>query len=277
METLENTGKELSSTAYWTASVRALESARPDHLFEDPWAEALAGLEGERWLAGRSPESVLPIVLRTRYFDDYLQRIVCEEAVRQVVLLAAGLDTRAYRLHWPAGTVFFELDQPAVMQYKTRVLAELQAQPACERQVIEQDLTDPWQAALLQVGFQPDLPSLWLLEGFMFYLPTTTIQVILADVSKIAAPGSWLGFDIINSTMLEHPLTRAWVKMQAAAGAPWIGTLDDPAATLAELGWRAGLTQAGQADANYGRWTLPVFPTHTPGIPHSWFVTARRI
>lgn len=84
----------LASTAYWAASVRALESARPDALFHDPYAEALAGEEGAAWIARRTPDKVLPIALRTRYFDDYVQRVTRETGIRQVVLLAAGLDTR---------------------------------------------------------------------------------------------------------------------------------------------------------------------------------------
>ncbi len=105
----------LGATAAWTAAVRAGESKRTDRLFEDPWAEKLAGEQGMAWLSSRSAESVIPIVIRTRYFDDFLQRITQEQAIAQVVLLAAGLDTRAFRLPWPSGTTMFELDQPDVL------------------------------------------------------------------------------------------------------------------------------------------------------------------
>ena len=90
----------LVSTACWTASVRAMERVRADRLFDDPWAAALAGAEGAAWLARRSANSVVPIIVRTRFFDDFLQRITHQHAIRQVVLLAAGLDTRAFRLPW---------------------------------------------------------------------------------------------------------------------------------------------------------------------------------
>lgn len=93
----------------------------------------------------------------------------------------------------------------------------------------------------------------------------------------MAAAGSWLGFDIINSVMLTFPLTQKWVEMQAKAGAPWIGTMDDPVEFLAARGWQANLTQAGAEDASYGRWPFPVIPTTMPGIPHNWFVTAQKI
>ncbi len=117
----------LASTARWTAAARARESGRQDHLFDDPWAAALAGQEGADWIAQRPENSTLPIVLRTRYFDDFVQRITQQDGIRQVVLLAAGLDTRGFRLAWPAGVQLFELDQPAVLQHKERVLSAASA------------------------------------------------------------------------------------------------------------------------------------------------------
>lgn len=276
MKTQDATNSLLAATARWTASVRAAESQRPDCLFNDPWAKLLAGEEGASWIAQRTPDKVLPIVIRTRYFDDFLQRTAQEEDIRQVILMAAGLDTRGFRLNWAEGVHVFEIDQPAVMQYKEQVLYAAHAQPACTRRVIEQDLAGSWQAALVGAGFQPDLPSLWLLEGFLFYLPYEKVTAVLEGVSAMAAPESWLGFDIINSAMLTHPYTKAWIEMQAASGAPWIGTLDDPEAFLDPLGWKAELTQAGQPDASYGRWNLPVLPTRMPGVPHNWFVTAHK-
>jgi hypothetical protein len=95
-------------------------------------------------------------------------------------------------------------------------------------------------------------------------------------VTGLAARGSWLGFDVVNSVMLTSPLTQKWLAMQAAAGAPWIGTMDDPVAFLAARGWQASLTQAGADDAHYGRWPFPVIPTTMPNMPHNWFVTAQK-
>ena len=264
---------QLASTAHWTASVRALESERPDGLFYDPWAAELAGETGRAWMAQRTPDKVLPIVLRTRYFDDFLQRLV-GEGLRQVVLMAAGLDTRAFRIAWSQGMRLFELDQPEVLYTKEKTLASAGAQPTCERRAIAADLTSSWQEALLRGGFDARRPAVWLLEGFLFYLPSNEITRILDQVCALACPGSWLGFDVINSAMLSHPLTKAWVEMQAASGAPWIGVLDNPVEFLVERGWQASLTQAGQPDAHYGRWTLPVLPTQMPDVPHNWFVTA---
>ena len=267
---------QLESTAYWTPSVRALESAGPDRLFNDPWAAALAGDIGAGWIAQRPPASVLPIVLRTRYFDDFVQRIVHDEGVRQLVLLAAGLDTRAFRLDLPAATYCFELDRQDILAYKNAILGEAGAQPICSRHTVGVNLTGAWREALLAAGFSADVPACWLLEGFLFYLPSEDVTRLLDEVTTLAAPGSWLGFDIINGPMLTSPITKAWIEMQAQSGAPWIGTMDDPVAFLAERGWQAGLTQAGAPDANHGRWVLPVIPVTMPDMPHNWYVTAQK-
>lgn len=272
---MEALSSELGSTAFWTAGVRARESERADCLINDPWAAALAGDVGMAWIATRTPESVVPIVIRTRYFDDFLMRVTHEQGISQVVLLAAGLDTRAFRLNWPGGTRIFELDQPAILAYKEEILQAANAQTACMRQVIGVDLTDPWSKTIRDHGYDPQAPAIWLLEGFLFYLTNETITRLLDEVMNLASPGSWMGFDIMNNITLTSPLTQRWVEMQAQSGAPWIGTMDDPAGFLAQRGWEATLSQAGAADANYGRWPYPIFPVTMPDMPHNWFVTAR--
>jgi len=266
----------LGATALWTASVRARESTREDRLFYDPWAEVLAGDGGAAWLAQRSEESIIPIVLRTRYFDDFLQRITAQHRIRQIVLVAAGLDTRAFRLSWPQGARVFELDQPGVLNYKEGILHSLGARATCERQIIAKDLLEPWQEALLASSFNAQEPSGWLLEGLLFYLPGETIIRLIDQVIGLASPESWLGFDIINSVTLTSPFTKSWIDMQAQSGAAWIGFMDVPEGFLTSRGWEAALTPAGQPDANYGRWVLPVIPTRMPNMPHNWFVTTTR-
>lgn len=266
----------LGATARWTAAARAIESLREDRLFDDPWAAELAGTEGMAWAANRPPESLSPMVLRIRFFDDFLLSTTRENGIRQVVLMAAGLDTRAYRLVWPAGTNIFELDQPAVLHEKELILHSSGAQTNCARKTIEVDLTGSWKEALIKAGFEPGQPSAWLLEGFLFYIPTESISEILDEVSSLSTPDSWAGFDIINSNTLTSPYTRQWIEMQAKSGAPWIGTMDDPAGFLAIRGWKTTLSQAGAADANHGRWHLPVIPVTMPDMPHNWFVAAQK-
>ena len=270
------TKNPLGSTARWTAAARVLESARNDRLFDDPWAGLLAGTEGSTWAANRPSDSLAPMVLRIRFFDDFLQRVTREDAIRQVVLMAAGLDTRAYRLAWPVGTNIFELDQPPVLQEKEEALRSAGAHSLCARRTIEVDLTGPWKEALIKAGFEPSQPSVWLLEGFLFYIPAESIPHLLDEVNSLALSGSWLGFDIINSTTLTSPYTRQWIEMQATSGAPWIGSMDDPIGFLAKRGWKTALTQAGAVDANHGRWHLPIIPVTMPDMPHNWFVTAQK-
>jgi methyltransferase (TIGR00027 family) len=269
-----NANSTLAATACWTAAVRARESRREDRLFRDPWAEALAGEQGASWIIQRPEDSTTTIALRTRYFDDFLEQISSLDEIRQVVLLAAGFDTRAFRLKWPAGVCVFEMDQPSVMDYKESVLQSLGATAVCERRIIRKDLAGSWREALVETGFDPARPSCFLLEGFLFYLSNETETEIIDSVTLLSAPGTRLGFDVMNSAMLTSSYTKAWVEMQAQSGAPWIGTMDDPESFLSSRGWIAALTQAGQPEANHGRWKLPVFPTKATNFPHNWWVTA---
>lgn len=266
----------LGSTSRWTAGVRARESLREDRLFNDPWAAALAGEEGLEWAEHRSGDNGVSITVRTRFFDDFLQRVTSEYAIRQVVLMAAGLDTRAFRLSWPEQTRIFELDQPQVLRYKEQVLSSASAQPTCQRYTIEVDLTDSWTESLITAGFDPRQPSAWLLEGFLHYLPIESVTRILDDITRLAAPGSWMGFDSINSAMLTSPWTRQWVESLVASGVPWQSTMDDPEDVLARRGWKATVTQPGENDAYYGRWPYPVVPRNIPDMPRSWFVSAQK-
>ncbi len=266
----------LGTTARWTAGVRARESLREDHLFHDRWAADLAGKEGMEWAEHRSGDNGVSITVRTRFFDDFLQRVTGQEAIRQVVLMAAGLDTRAYRLTWPEQTRIYELDQPQVLAYKEQVLTTAGAHPTCERKTIAVDLTAPWKESLLMAGFQVSHPCAWLLEGFLFYLPQEQIARLLDDITSLAASGSWVGFDIINHAILTSPWTRPWVEALARAGTPWIGAMDDPEAELSARGWQTTLTQFGEDEAHYGRWPYPVMPRTLPDMPRTWLVTAQK-
>jgi methyltransferase (TIGR00027 family) len=167
----------------------------------------------------------------------------------------------------------FEIDQPAVLAYKEQILSAAGAHPTCCRRAIALDLAGPWQPELAASGFDPKQPAAWLLEGFLFYLPSAEVMHLLGEICAYAAPASWLGFDIVNNLTLTHPLTKAWIEMQAQAGAPWIGALDDPEAFLSERGWQTCMTQIGQPDAIYGR-QYPAIPVRMAGIPHNWYVTA---
>jgi methyltransferase (TIGR00027 family) len=270
---------DLGATVRWTAAVRALETSRPDALFNDPWAADLAGEEGRRWAEGRAPEMLAPMIVRTRFFDDFLVQATTAGGATQVVLLGAGLDTRALRLAWPAGTSLFEVDLPEVMRRKEEVLGRAGASARCTRHVrICASLSgDTWSGQLVDAGLDRHAAAVWLAEGFLFYLDGEAIATLLERVSGLAAAGSRLGFDIPDRAVFTHPMTRPWIEMQAAAGAPWIGTIDHAEDDLATLGWEATLTECGAADAHYGRWPLPVGSVAALHLPQHRLVTARKL
>ncbi|WP_069804270.1 class I SAM-dependent methyltransferase [Thermogemmatispora onikobensis] len=253
-----STPKELiGPSAFMTAAVRAFESQRPDRLFDDPWAAALATEEGERRRLLIKDQGA-PIVVRTRFFDECLHQLSFEKGIRQIVLPAAGLDTRAFRMDWPEDTRFFELDQPMVLEYKEEVLQKQGAHPRCERHSLAVDLTAPeWPDALLQAGYDPHLPAVWLVEGLLFYLSEEQIRRLLEQISSLAAPGSWLGFDSVHSAMLNSPLLEVRTKLVASLGSPWIGAIDDPVSLLRSYGWRATVIYSIHKSLEYNR---PVFP-----------------
>lgn len=139
-------------TSRWMAAARARESTRADRLFDDPFAAALAGPDGLAWLRtmdlaattlGAGPG--LFSIIRTRFFDDYLTSVMSQSRVRQIVLLAAGMDTRAFRMEWPPGTRLYELDLPEVLGAKEKLLSGTTASETCERRTVCADLAgDSW-------------------------------------------------------------------------------------------------------------------------------------
>ena len=269
-----------------TAAARARETARPDRLFEDPWAAALAGEEGVALLkrleaAARPADATGPsdnpyIAIRTRAFDDILLADAAEGGLRQLVVVAAGLDTRAYRLDWPAGTRLYELDRPDVLAAKQRVMDAAGAVPRCARHAVGVDLGAPWTDALAASGFDRAVPSAWLVEGLFPYLDDATARAVVAQTAAMAAPGSRLAADIIGRGFLESPWTRDYLKALEREGAPWRSGTDDPEGFFATVGWEATVRQPGEDGANFGRWPFPVFPRNTPGVPQSYLVTAVR-
>lgn len=193
----------VGSTALFVATARALEAQKPDPLVVDEYAELFCRAVGGSWaevLDGNAPEHELKSEDfgrnfvnfqggRTKYFDAYFERAAAA-GVRQVVILAAGLDSRAYRLPWPDGTTVFELDQPQVLDFKRQVLAEHGAQPRAERRAIAVDLRDDWSQALRDNGFDPDQPSAWIAEGLLIYLPATAQEALFTGIDALAASGS---------------------------------------------------------------------------------------
>jgi methyltransferase (TIGR00027 family) len=235
--------KALAWTGWWTAAARARESRRPDRLFDDAWADFLIGAraldEFNHAIEAHGAGTGDLHAVTTRFFDDFLSRAAGEEAVRQVVLVASGLDTRAFRMPWPGGTRLFELEQPHVLAYKDVRLSNIGARPGCERHAVGVDLNEQWADSLCAAGFVPSERSVWLLEGFLYFLAESTVMDLLRAISGLAAAGSRLAFDVVNGDTLTSPSTRHWNERMSAAGMPWLVTTDNPEAMVWGLGWAA--------------------------------------
>jgi methyltransferase (TIGR00027 family) len=193
----------VGATALNVATARALEAQKPDPLAVDPFAEVFCRAVGAHVadvLDGKVPEHRLKTPdwgqhfvnfqgARTRYFDDYFRR-AADAGVRQVVILAAGLDSRAYRLPWPDQTTIFELDRPQILDFKREVLAEQGAKPNAERREVAIDLREDWPQALQDSGFDAAKPSAWIAEGLLIYLPADAEQQLFTGIDALASPGS---------------------------------------------------------------------------------------
>ncbi len=198
----------VGSTALFVAAARAMEARKPDPLAVDAYAEVFCSAAGGMWggmLSGATPDHPLRSDefgthfvtyqgARTRYFDDYF-RAAAEAGVRQIVLLAAGLDSRAYRLDWAPGTTVFELDQPQVLEFKRQTLESCGADLKALRREVAVDLREDWPSALRASGFRADEPSAWIAEGLLIYLPAAAQDQLFAGIDSLASPGSRLALE----------------------------------------------------------------------------------
>ncbi|BBX64503.1 putative S-adenosyl-L-methionine-dependent methyltransferase [Mycobacterium saskatchewanense] len=199
----------VGSTAVMVAAARAVETERPDPLIRDPYAKLLvtnAGA-GVLWEAMLDPEVAAKVealdeesaaqlehmrgyqAVRTNFFDTYFKDAVAD-GIRQIVILASGLDSRAYRLDWPAGTTVYEIDQPQVLEYKSATLAEHGVTPSADRREVAIDLRQDWPAALRAAGFDPAARTAWLAEGLLMYLPAEAQDRLFTLIGELSPPGS---------------------------------------------------------------------------------------
>lgn len=203
----------VGATATMVAAGRAMASKDPRGLINDPFAEPLVRavgldlftkmMDGELDLS--SVESVSPtrlqaitdgMAVRTKYFDDYFIN-AAQTGVRQMVILASGLDSRAYRLPWPAGTTVYEIDQPQVIEFKTTTLAGIGAAPTATRRTIPIDLRQDWPAALTAAGLDTTAPTAWLAEGLLIYLPPEAQDRLFDNITALSAPGSTVATEFV--------------------------------------------------------------------------------
>ncbi|REE97585.1 SAM-dependent methyltransferase [Thermomonospora umbrina] len=264
----------VSRTAILIAQARASETRRADRLFADPLAEALvrrAGAYATPSAPGRQSQD--HFVLRTRYFDDHLLA-ASAAGCRQAVLLAAGLDTRAFRLALPAETHLFELDLPDLLAFKQRALDAERARPSCARTVLAADLRADWGAPLLASGFDPQRPTAWLAEGVLSFLTERDNERIMRRITGLSAPGSRLGLEHLNGAFQRLPGLRWAQRRLTESGSGWRSAVDDPVGWLARHGWRATVSHPAEVAACHGRPIAPQYDPEQVGAARAWLVSA---
>jgi methyltransferase (TIGR00027 family) len=224
-------------------------------LFADPYAARFldaagfpAAQPGKRDFVAIMVEQV---AVRTRFLDDALIAATTG-GCRQVVLVASGMDSRAWRLDWPAGTELFELDQGGVLRFKDDVMAS--EAPRCVRHAVAVDLRADWSAGLLEAGFRADRPTTWLVEGLLYSMDEVGADGLLAAMTTLSVPGSSLAFDHIPSG---PALLDALDAMHPGLVGLWQPGPADPAAWLRRHGWRPDLHELASVAPEYGRVAHP--------------------
>lgn len=201
----------VGATATMVAAQRALSSDAK--LIDDPYAAPLVravGIDvyvrlvnGEIAAEGNTefdPQRMAQgMACRTRFYDQFFLDAT-RSGIGQAVILASGLDSRAYRLPWPAGTVVYEVDMPEVIEFKSLTLGDLGAEPTAERRTVAIDLRDDWASALQAAGFDPQAPSAWSAEGLVVYLPDEAQDALFDNITALSAPGSRLAFEFVPDT-----------------------------------------------------------------------------
>jgi methyltransferase (TIGR00027 family) len=269
----------VGATATGVAVGRALGSRGPNALINDPFAEPLVRAVGvdffTRIATGElDPEQVDDngdfgmkrmgdmMGVRTRFFDDFFMA-AANEGIRQAVILASGLDARAYRLSWPTGTTVFEIDQSQVIEFKTATLAELGATPTAERRAVPVDLRDDWPAALRAAGLDPTQPTAWSAEGLMPFLPPDAQDRLLDNITELSPAGSQLATE--NLKGVSDGVQKMADRMRAVTD-QWrehgfdvemtdlwyAGDRNDVVEYLSTHGWATAATSVPDLAAGYG-------------------------
>jgi len=288
----------VATTAWLTARLRAEESARPSPLSRDPFAARLVAAEGapEDLFGGSSPIPLVSsfqefialfqtdpraasrvaraasLAVRSRYFDDLVLEAVAGGA-RTVVMVAAGLDTRVYRLALPPGLLWIEVDRAETLAYKRQVLHD--AEPRAEILDVGGDLRDA--AVVGEVARAVRGPSLWVMEGLVVYLQAAEVDTLLDTVARQISKGSALAFDVPNLTSVDPkgPVGEH-VARHIARGSPWTFATDAPAALVEKRRLVADVVAVGHPRAHYGRLPWPAAETPRPGQPVNFLVKGTR-
>jgi methyltransferase (TIGR00027 family) len=291
----------VGTTAVMVAAARAAETERPDPLIRDPYAKVLvAGAGTGAWEFMLDGEFVAKVAeadaeaaavfehmsayqaVRTHFFDAFFADAVAA-GIRQIVILASGLDSRAYRLQWPAGTTVYEIDQPKVLEYKSATLDQHDVSPTAVRREVAMDLRFDWPNALRQAGFDSSVPTAWLAEGLLMYLPADAQDRLFEHITALSAPGSRIAAETmgVQTDDRRTEMRERFERIAAQFGVE--STLDvqeliysdpdraDVADWLAEHGWSSTATSSRDEMRRLGR---AVELQQTDGDAFSTFVTA---
>lgn len=273
----------VGATATMVAAARAVASRATRPVIDDPFAEPLVravGVDfftrlasGDLTLTDLDPEGVGGVgnmgrfadgmAARTRFFDHFFGAATAA-GIRQAVILASGLDARAYRLDWPADMVVFEIDQPQVLEFKAETLAEMGAVATTARRAVAVDLRDDWAAALTASGFDPNRPTAWIAEGLLGYLPPEAQDRLLDTITALSAPGSRVAAEgVVSPRDTDDEEIRA--RMQAVtdhwrthgydldfAELVYTGERAEVAPYLAARGWTTTVVTGTQLLRDYG-------------------------
>jgi methyltransferase (TIGR00027 family) len=267
-------------TATMVAAARAVATRSSNALINDQFAEPLVRAVGVDFFSKMAGGELDPrdldddaanglrrfadaMAIRTEYFDDFFLE-AADAGIRQAVILASGLDSRAYRLPWPSGTTVFEVDQPQVIDFKTATLANLAARPTAVRHAVAIDLRDDWPAALAEAGFDPAQPTAWIAEGLLGYLPAEAQDRLLDQITALSAPGSrfategLLDINDVNEEELRRRMERQSDRWREhgfeldMAGLVYFDDKTDAATYLADHGWETVGSSAADLLAKHG-------------------------
>jgi methyltransferase (TIGR00027 family) len=280
-------------TALMVAALRALHATSTEPLVRDEYAKHFITASADPYLTGllTDPEtsdctSVFARLygLQTRFFDDFFLT-AADGGIRQAVILAAGLDSRAYRLKWPSGTTVFEVDRPKVLEFKAHVLAAQAAQPTAQRKHVAADLRDDWSIPLRAAGFDPQQPTAWSAEGALPYLAGDAQDSLFTRIDELSVSGSRLVIGALGSRLNKDQVSA----LEAThPGLDLSGNVDfspltyddedktSPAEWLAEHGWAVDpVRSALELQADYGLIPSDV-DAQIDTILRSQYITATR-
>jgi methyltransferase (TIGR00027 family) len=278
-------------TALLVAGWRALHAVGPQPLVRDEYAQLFIAAAQDPYLATvlanpgtTEDETAFPRLygVQTRFFDDFFTA-AGQAGIRQAVIVAAGLDSRAYRLDWQSGTTVFEVDLPKVLEFKANVLGERGAAPKARRQEVAADLRTDWPAPLKAAGFDPREPSAWSVEGVLPYLTDDAQSALFTRISELSAPSSRVAIGALGSR-LDHEQLEALETSHP--GVNMSGDVDfsaltyepkgDPAEWLAAHGWSVEpVRNTLELQAGYGM-TPPDVDVKIDAFMRSQYITATR-